>query len=84
VPIICCYYFTAGLDFVDINDQEVSINFSPFPFQFTLLEDDLAEPQETFNLVLSPTNAGGVSIAPGLGTATINIEDNDRKQESSY
>lgn len=56
-------------------DQEVGTS----PFMFTLvqlLEDDLAEPPETFTLVLSATS-GAVSVDAASSTTTVTIRDND-------
>ena len=56
-------------------DQEVGT--SPFTFALVqLLEDDLAEPPETFTLVLSATS-GAVSVDAASSTTTVTIRDND-------
>ena len=51
----------------------------PLPFNFTLLQDDIDEEDEMFNLVLSVGAGVAASIAPGSATATITITDEDCK-----
>lgn len=51
---------------------------SPFVFSVQLLEDDFAEPSETFNLVLSAVSAD-VSIDPAFSRTTVTIADRDSK-----
>lgn len=57
----------------------VDVDSSPFPFNYSLIQDNIDELNETFNLVLSVGAGVAASIAPGSGTATVTINDNDCK-----
>jgi hypothetical protein len=70
---------SAGSDFAAVVNAVVDIDSSPFPFNFTLMQDDIDEEDEMFNLVLSVGPGVDASIAPGSGTATITITDEDCK-----
>ena len=73
--LIIMFLCIAGVDFAGVSSDVAEVSFSPFPYTYTLLDDELNEPAEMFFLVLSARQ--GSSIAPGLGTATITILDND-------
>ena len=46
-------------------------------FGYQLLDDNVVEPMETFQLVLSPGNGGPAAVPPVSDTATITITEND-------
>ena len=71
--------FTAGTDFENLPDTEFTfpINSIQGDTQVVMVQiigDEVGEPDETFNIVLEPTNPDGDD---GL-TATITIVDDER------
>ena len=72
-------FLLGGSDFVAVDNAVVDVDSSPFPFNFTLMQDNIHEADEMFNLVLSVGAGVAASIAPGSATATITITDEDCK-----
>lgn len=56
----------------------ITLSFSPTSFAYNLIDDDINEPPENFNLALSVGAGVAAGIAPASGTATVTITDNDR------
>lgn len=69
----------AGSDFVAVVNTAMNVGTSPFPFNYTLVQDNLVETEEMFHLVLSIGVGVAASIASASGTATVTINDNDCK-----
>ena len=72
-------FLSGGSDFVAVVNGVVDVDSSPFSFNYTLIQDDIHEEDEMFNLVLSIGTGVAASIAPESGTATITITDEDCK-----
>ena len=66
---------TVGVDFVEVTDDQVNVDFSPFPYIYNLLEGGPGDDQmaKTFTLVLSVGSEVSASIDPASDTATITI-----------
>ena len=66
---------TAGVDFVEVMDDQVNVDFSPFPYIYNLLDGGSGDAQipRTFTLVLSVGREVSASIDPAADTATITI-----------
>jgi hypothetical protein len=77
--VYCIIILSAESDFVAVVNAAVDVDSSTFPFNFTLMQDDVDEEDEMFNLVLSVGPGVDASIAPGSATATITITDEDCK-----
>ncbi|WP_316829641.1 Calx-beta domain-containing protein [Pedobacter aquatilis] len=70
---------TAGLDYIKtsgtLNFPAGSAAGSSLTFTVPIIDDNLAEPTETFNAII--TNVSGGLVKIGNGTATLSIIDND-------
>ncbi len=68
----------AGIDYVQVINSDQEVDTSPFVFSVQLLESDIEESFETFNLVLSTISAD-VSIDTNSSTASITITSSGGK-----
>lgn len=64
----------AGVDFVEVMNDEVNVAFSPFPYIYNLLEGGSgdSQPVKMFSLVLSTVDELA-SVDPELDTAIITL-----------
>jgi hypothetical protein len=68
---------SAGEDFIGVSAAAIAVNSSPFTYTYILLDDQVVELNETFDLVLAVGAEVEASIAQGSGVATILISDDD-------
>ena len=73
---ICLFPNAAGVDFMEVTDDQVNVDFSPFPYIYNLLDGGSGDFQmsKTFTLVLSVGREAPARIDPASDTATITIE----------
>ncbi len=69
--------FPAGLDFTGVQGDVVPISSPSTQYTYTLIDDQIDEMQEMFNLILSA--AGGSTVAAARAVATVTIDDDDRE-----
>lgn len=74
----CELVFVAGDDYVQVINSDQEVGTSPHVFSVQILEDDLDEPPEVFNLVLSSIRRD-VLINANSSTAVVTITDDSGK-----
>ena len=73
----------AGVDFMEVTDDQVNVGFRSFPYVYNLLDGGSggAQMPKTFTLVLSVGNDVSASIDPASDTATITIICKPRRNQ---
>ena len=70
---------TSGLDFEGFTNRQVVFGTSPFTISVQLMDDEIDEQEEEFQLVLNAGGTAPVPVVMSQDTATIAILDDDRK-----
>ena len=73
-----------GGDFVNVVNQLLPIGGTTSSFGYQLIDDNVVETTETFQLVLSPGTGDPVDVLPAGSTATILILENDSELFVDY